>query len=160
MAFVNEFCPKGSLREFFQNESMVIDWTFKFSIMNDIMAGLAYLHSCEIGYHGRLKTSNCLVSSRFVVKLSDYGLKSLYEQLDDCEPDEMELLAKRLWYAPEHIRQSDSFGGAAKANGSPKGDVYSFGLLLYEIITYIIPFYNADKSNYTMPISKLPRVSS
>jgi serine/threonine protein kinase len=33
-----------------------------------------YLHSTEIKSHGRLKSSNCLVDSRWVVKISDFGM--------------------------------------------------------------------------------------
>lgn len=150
MALVSEFCPKGSLREFFQNESMVIDWTFKYSIINDIMAGLLYLHSSPIEFHGRLKSSNCLVSSRFVVKLSDYGIRSLYEQIDDnC--DELDLMKKKIWCAPEHMKSS-----TLNKVGSIKGDVYSFGLLLYEIITNKIPFCDLEKNDaFIMPLKAL-----
>lgn len=146
MALVYEFCPKGSLREFFQNESMVIDWTFKSSIINDITAGLLYLHSSPIEFHGRLKSSNCLVSSRFIVKLSDYGLTSLHAQLDDDE-DEEELIKKQIWLAPEHMKLGNK-------GGSKRGDVYSFGLLLYEIITNNLPFYNMEKAEFIMPLSE------
>lgn len=125
---------------------MVIDWTFKYSIINDITAGLTYLHSSDIEFHGRLKSSNCLVSSRFVVKLSDYGLNSLYEQLDNNE-DEYTMMSKQIWLAPEYIKSSGK-------RGSKKGDVYSFGLLLYEIITNILPFFDVEKKDYMMPLSK------
>lgn len=152
LALVNEFCPKGSLREFFQNESMVIDWTFKCSIINDIVAGLFYLQSSQLEYHGRLKSSNCLVSSRFVVKLSDYGLVSLREQLDNNETDDNLLMRKKIWFPPEQLKASSS---SNLRNGSKKGDVYSFGLLLYEIITNNQPFYNADKSDFTLPLKTL-----
>ena len=180
-ALVNEFCPKGSLREFFHNESMVIDWTFKYSIINDILAGLVYLHSTPLGYHGRLKSSNCLVNARFVVKLSDYGPHSLYEQMDEhsaksrtnnspsgsCDGDNdgkrmqgsktssnrheeesyVLLMKKRLWIAPEHLITT-------KCSGSAKGDVYSLGLLLYEIVTNVIPFVDPATNDYVMPLSK------
>lgn len=147
-ALVSEFCAKGSLREFFQNEAMVIDRTFKYSIINDITAGLLYLHSSKLGYHGRLKSSNCLISSRFVVKLSDYGPHSLFEKLDsEATVDEEELLKKQLWIAPELLRPNS-------VSGSASGDIYSYGLLLYEVITNNPPFYDVTKSDYVMPLSK------
>lgn len=154
LALVSEFCPKGSLREFFQTDSMVIDWTFKYSIINDVFAGLSYLHSSPLQFHGRLKASNCLVSSRFVVKLSDYGLQSLYEQLDEAtgSENEVELMEKKIWLAPEHMRLSSS---SSKPVGSVKGDVYSFGLLLFEILTNKIPFRNGDDGEYSLPIKSL-----
>lgn len=126
---------------------MVIDWTFKYSIINDIIAGLLYLHSSPIEFHGRLKSSNCLVSSRFIVKLSDYGLSSLRAELDDNDADEERLMRKQLWRAPEHMKSGNR-------SGSKKGDVYSFGLLLYEIITNNLPFHNMDKDELVMPLSE------
>lgn len=37
-----------------------------------------FLHNSEIRYHGRLKTSNCVVDSRFVLKVTDFGLFELH----------------------------------------------------------------------------------
>ena len=37
---------------------------------------MAFLHSSAIQYHGNLKSSNCVVDSRFVLKITDYGLQS------------------------------------------------------------------------------------
>lgn len=39
--------------------------------------GMAYIHSSEIRSHGNLKSSNCVVDSRFVLKVTDFGLHSL-----------------------------------------------------------------------------------
>lgn len=38
---------------------------------------MSYLHSSEIKTHGNLKSSNCVVDSRFVLKITDFGLFSL-----------------------------------------------------------------------------------
>lgn len=38
--------------------------------------GMSFLHNSVIGCHGNLKSSNCLVDSRFVLKITDYGLVS------------------------------------------------------------------------------------
>lgn len=37
--------------------------------------GLNYLHGSELEVHGRLKTTNCVIDSRWVAKLTDYGLR-------------------------------------------------------------------------------------
>lgn len=39
--------------------------------------GMAFLHNSVIVSHGNLKSSNCVVDSRFVLKITDYGLESL-----------------------------------------------------------------------------------
>ena len=36
--------------------------------------GMSYIHSSAVVFHGDLKSSNCLVDSRWVVKISDFGL--------------------------------------------------------------------------------------
>ncbi|CAG0882504.1 unnamed protein product [Darwinula stevensoni] len=38
---------------------------------------MAYLHASEIRSHGNLKSSNCVVDSRFVLKVTDFGIHSL-----------------------------------------------------------------------------------
>ncbi len=45
-----------------------------------------FLHSSEIKLHGNLKSSNCVVDGRFVVKLTDFGLHALRTHDDDCDP--------------------------------------------------------------------------
>ncbi len=58
-----------------------VDWTFRYSIISDIVEGMIYLHSSPIGFHGRLKSTNCVIDGRFMVKITDYGLRSLHKQV-------------------------------------------------------------------------------
>ena len=46
--------------------------TFLFFIAHsqDIVRGMMYLQNTDIGSHGRLKTSNCLVDNRWTIKIS------------------------------------------------------------------------------------------
>ena len=41
---------------------------------------MKYLSNSPIKYHGRLKSGNCVVDSRFVLKITDYGVTTLYEK--------------------------------------------------------------------------------
>lgn len=48
------------------------------------LQGMSFLHSSEIKSHGSLKSSNCVVDSRFVLKIADFGLRSLRQSEDSC----------------------------------------------------------------------------
>ncbi|RXG71815.1 Receptor-type guanylate cyclase gcy-28 [Armadillidium vulgare] len=72
-----EYCPRGSLQDVLEDEHITLDSMFRFSLMHDIVKGMAFLNSSEIRYHGNLKSTNCVVDSRFVLKLTDFGLHTL-----------------------------------------------------------------------------------
>lgn len=40
------------------------------------MQGMSYLHSSDIQVHGRLKSTNCVLDNRMVVKITDFGCNS------------------------------------------------------------------------------------
>ena len=61
---------------------------------------MEYLHSSSIGYHGNLKSTNCVVDSRFVLKLTDFGLKSLRNtagQKRSLEEEDKYQICKRMY---------------------------------------------------------------
>ncbi|ALC39302.1 Gyc32E [Drosophila busckii] len=122
------YCARGSLEDVLANEDLHLDHMFISSLVSDILKGLIYLHDSEIISHGNLRSSNCLIDSRWVCQISDFGLHELKAAQD--EPNKAELEIKRaLCRAPELLRDSNRL-----ARGSQKGDIYSFGLLLYEMI--------------------------
>ncbi|CAN8023791.1 unnamed protein product, partial [Ixodes persulcatus] len=134
---IGQFC-----RDLLENESLKLDWTFRYSIINDIVEGMSFLHCGFIGYHGRLKSTACLIDARFVVKISNFGLRELRKQV---MPPEVENPRSLLWTAPEHLREETP-------GGSAKGDVYSFAIILQEILTRSGPFENLEKySKHFLP---------
>ncbi|XP_053560395.1 LOW QUALITY PROTEIN: atrial natriuretic peptide receptor 2-like [Bombina bombina] len=84
ICIVTEYCPRGSLQDILENDSINLDWMFRHSLINDIVKGMCFLHRSIIGSHGNLKSSNCVVDSRFVLKITDYGLAS-FRSLCDVE---------------------------------------------------------------------------
>lgn len=42
-----------------------------------IQQGMAYLHNSDVSVHGKLRSCNCLIDGRFVLKISDFGLRTL-----------------------------------------------------------------------------------
>ncbi|XP_051961093.1 atrial natriuretic peptide receptor 2 [Xyrauchen texanus] len=134
ICIVTEYCPRGSLQDILENESINLDWMFRYSLINDIVKGMNYLHNSYIGSHGNLKSSNCVVDSRFVLKITDYGLASFRSS---CENEDLHALyAKKLWTAPELLIYDRH-----PPQGTLKGDVYSFGIILQEIALRNGPFY-------------------
>uniref|UniRef100_A0A8C3JLY7 Guanylate cyclase n=1 Tax=Calidris pygmaea TaxID=425635 RepID=A0A8C3JLY7_9CHAR len=126
ICILTEYCPRGSLQDILENESITLDWMFRYSLTHDIVKGMQFLHNGVIVSHGNLKSSNCVVDSRFVLKITDYGLES-FRVAPDGE-DSHALFAKKLWTAPELLRME-----SPPARGTQKGDVYSFGIILQEI---------------------------
>lgn len=73
------FCVSniGSLKDVLENEAIQLDWNFRMSLIHDMVKGMAYLHNSSIIAHGKLRSCNCLIDGRFVLKISDYGLQTL-----------------------------------------------------------------------------------
>ncbi|XP_073350785.1 guanylyl cyclase C [Pagrus major] len=136
---VFELCQRGSLRYILNDkisypDETFMDMEFKISVMYDIAKGMSYLHSSNIQVHGRLKSTNCVVDNRMVVKITDFGCHTILNPGRD------------LWTAPEHLR---------KDGVSQKGDVYSYAIIAHEIIHRRTPFYTQFCSN---PTEKIYRV--
>ena len=70
---MTEYCTRGSLKDILKNEEIKLDNMFVASLVFDIIRGMIYLHDSPVGYHANLKPSNCLVDSRWVLKLADFG---------------------------------------------------------------------------------------
>ncbi|XP_076462188.1 atrial natriuretic peptide receptor 1-like [Babylonia areolata] len=132
-AIVTELCPKGSLQDLLGSADFSLDMEFKISLANDIVEGLCYLHGSPLGCHGGLSSATCLIDNRFTVKLTDYCLSSLLKQ-EQVDMTGQEYKRECLWKAPELLR------APALRCGSKEGDVYSFGIILSEMITRASPY--------------------
>ncbi|XP_061598022.1 atrial natriuretic peptide receptor 1 [Cololabis saira] len=126
MCIITEYCPRGSLQDLMESDSITLDWMFRYSLIIDIVKGMAFLHNSVIVSHGNLKSSNCVVDSRFVLKITDYGLQSL--RTSSCPDDTHAYYARKLWTAPELVRAE-----CPPSCGTQKGDIYSFGVILQEL---------------------------
>ncbi|NWW94460.1 ANPRB protein, partial [Rhynochetos jubatus] len=158
ICIVTEYCPRGSLQDVLENESINLDWMFRYSLINDIVKGMAFLHNSIIGHHGSLKSSNCVVDSRFVLKITDYGLASFRSPCDSedthalyasgcllrgtgawggpASPPHGRVPPEKLWTAPELLQK-----GRLPTPGMQKADVYSFGIIVQEVALRNGPFY-------------------
>eukprot|EP01135_Chromosphaera_perkinsii_P003133 Nk52_evm22s236 gene=Nk52_evmTU22s236 len=160
---LQEYCEKGSLEDLIHSESLDLDSIFVFSIAADICKGLQYLHKSEIGAHGRVKPSNCLVDRRWTCKLNDYGISCLYEKCLFPVSNEYELNKRLLWTAPELLDETREFyeydmeaiEGTTEENEiikvskehanreypmSQEGDIWGVGIVIGQMITRTMPY--------------------
>ncbi|KAM9500438.1 retinal guanylyl cyclase 2 [Clarias gariepinus] len=137
-AIVTEFCSRGSLEDLLHNDDVKLDWMFKSSLLLDLIKGMKYLHHRNV-CHGRLKSRNCVVDGRFVLKVTDYGYNEVLEsqRFPYVQPQPEEL----LWTAPEILRSS--FPGL---KGSLAGDIYSFSIIMQEVVVRGPPFCMLEQS--------------
>ncbi|CAH1158530.1 unnamed protein product [Phyllotreta striolata] len=155
---LNEYCSRGSLQDTLENDDVKLDWMFRISLIMDLVRGMHYLHRSPIKYHGALKSSNCLVDSRFKLKIADFGLQFLrpFNVSQEVRDDSHEYWQRLLWTAPELLKDKSAPATKGSQNadlltvaalGSQKGDVYSFGIILNEIIMRKGVFYLGEDCN-------------
>ncbi|KAL8550835.1 hypothetical protein ACS0TY_000060 [Phlomoides rotata] len=122
--------PNGSLDKYIYKEDGVnsLDWATKYEIAIGVARGIEYLHKgCDIQIlHFDIKPHNILLDDKFNPKISDFGLAKFYS----TEKKTVTLTAAKGtmgYVAPELINRG--FGRV-----SYKADVYSFGMLLIEMV--------------------------
>ncbi|OQV15545.1 Atrial natriuretic peptide receptor 1 [Hypsibius exemplaris] len=134
---IGDICQKGTLESMLRLDTLHLDDPFKFSLINDLVTGMTYLHSTPIVSHGNLTDQSCLIDSRFVLKISSHGL-GCFRSSDELEPPYENQVDRDfrplLWRAPELMHRP------MIPQGTPKGDVFSFAILVQQIILVKPPF--------------------
>ncbi|XP_048634505.1 receptor-like serine/threonine-protein kinase SD1-8 [Brassica napus] len=126
---VYEFLENSSLSSYIFNQtrSPLLNWEHRFDIMKGIAEGLCYLHNFTSPpiLHRDLKPSNVLLGRDMIPKISDFGLAQMMET--GTTEAAMETAVGTYGYMSEEYAKDNIM--------SQKSDVFSYGVVLLEILT-------------------------
>ncbi|KAJ6806054.1 putative LRR receptor-like serine/threonine-protein kinase [Iris pallida] len=126
-ALVLEFMPNLSLDKWLYSQNQCLTLLQRINIMLDVSLGLDYLHHQHphVIVHCDLKPSNILLDENMVAHISDFGIAKLM-LIDNKSTTSTNNVGIVGYMAPEY----GLTGGV-----TIKGDVYSFGIMLLELVT-------------------------
>jgi serine/threonine protein kinase len=140
MCIVTEYMPRGSLRDVL-NTTEKIDWNLLVKMATEAAIGMNYLHTFEPPIiHRDLKSHNLLVDDNFHVKVTDFGLAKFHS-----EDISMTFCGTLPWTAPEVFRG---------CGYTTKADVFSFGIVLWELWTRKEPYQGLSKPEIILGVAK------
>jgi len=141
---------------YLEDGQMPFDYNNTITMMMHIAQGMEDLHRCDL-IHADLKASNILVTP-VIISPSEEELDGsqrasesmyFYVKIGDFESTNG-VVGTRFWRAPEVLQ---ALRNGAKPILSPAADVYSYGMLCYELLTGRIPFEKCAGSDYNVVLS-------
>jgi len=129
LCIVTELVHRGSLFGLLHDEDAALTWPRRLRIASDLARGMNYLHNFDIKdriIHRDLKSLNVLITNEWRAKVADFGMTRFQDS-----KNVMTTCGTPLWMAPEIIRRKEY---------NYKVDVYSYGVVLWEIYTRKIPY--------------------
>ncbi|OVA14145.1 PAS domain [Macleaya cordata] len=133
LAIVTEFLPRGSLFKTLHKNNQSLDIRRRLKMALDVVRGMNYLHHRNPPIvHRDLKSTNLLVDRNWTVKVGDFGLSKWKHATFVTAKSGR---GTPQWMAPEVLRNEPS---------NEKSDLFSFGVILWELMTESIPWTNLN----------------
>ncbi|GJQ99868.1 kinase-like domain, phloem protein 2-like protein [Tanacetum coccineum] len=133
MILVYEHASKGSLEDYLgSSDKITLSWLQRIKICIDIAHGLNYIHTNtdrdkQKMIHRDIKSANILLGDNWKAKIADFGLSKFHpENVDASTFNASTIAGTEMYLDPEY----DKSGRLNK-----KSDIYSFGVVLFEILT-------------------------
>ncbi|KAM3362954.1 serine/threonine-protein kinase STY17 [Capsicum galapagoense] len=126
LCIVTEFMTRGSIYTFLHKQRGAFKLPTLLKVAIDVSKGMSYLHQNNI-IHRDLKTANLLMDEHGVVKVGDFGVARVQAQTGVMTAE----TGTYRWMAPEVIEHKPY---------DHKADVFSFGVVLWELLTGEIPY--------------------
>ena len=142
LAIVTELMERGSLYDVIHKRALDIKLATKVQFARDSLRGLSFLHQSNM-VHRDMKSLNILVSRTWVAKVSDFGLSAVKSECEKQGGEEGGTPGSVFWTAPEVLD-----GQYGKAKYGPPADVYSFGIVLWEVHARRLPFTDVVVKNH------------
>jgi len=130
---VMEYCAGGSLENLLCSSGQHLTEQEKLDLVKGIARGVLHLHNNNI-VHRDLAARNILLSETRIPKISDFGMSRILAREDEEGHTNTEFGPIR-WMAPESI---------ANKVYSQKSDVWSFGIVVWEIVAESLPYQDED----------------
>jgi len=131
-ALIMEYMTQ-SLRHRLQDEKL-LPWSLRWQMAVDITQGLAQLHARKI-LHRDLKSLNILLDKHQTAKIADFGLAKVKQEVSSSTTKSSKTVGSVRWRAPELFKRH--------AITTPAADIYSLGMILWELATRQLPFSDA-----------------
>src|ERR1044071_4089930 len=123
---IMKYYKLGSLKNYLRKNFFNIKWNEKLTILEHIVRGLYHLHNQNI-IHRDFHSGNILYENDFDIVISDLGISK-----SSIDSDDSEIYGVISYMAPEILQQKKY---------TIASDIYSFGMIMWELITGRMPFW-------------------